>query len=139
MSEMRADLIAPCGMNCRLCYAFIRSKNPCAGCRGSDAGKPKYCVICKIVDCETVRNSASGFCYECEKTCQRLRQLDKRYRGKYRMSMLENLAYIKENGMEAFLKREEARWKCPSCAGVLSVHRDDCPTCGAPLYFEVSS
>jgi hypothetical protein len=33
-------LIAPCGMNCRICAAFLRVKNKCLGCRGSDLQKP---------------------------------------------------------------------------------------------------
>jgi hypothetical protein len=127
---MRADLIAPCGMNCRLCIAYIRPKKPCNGCNGDDANKPYHCVVCKIKSCEAVRAGEAGLCSECEKTCRRLKDLDKRYKAKYHMSMLDNLGYIRDNGMPAFLEREEARWKCPSCAGVLSVHRNDCPACG---------
>jgi rubrerythrin len=61
-----------------------------------------------------------------------MKQLDKRYRIKYRMSMIENLEWIKEHGIEDFLKREEIRWQCPSCGNIVSVHRLECPDCGEP-------
>jgi hypothetical protein len=97
MSEMRADLIAPCGMNCRLCIAYIRPKKPCNGCNGDDANKPYHCVVCKIKSCEAVRAGEAGLCSESEKTCRRLKDLDKRYKAKYHMSMLANLGYIRDN------------------------------------------
>lgn len=131
MSDMAAELVAPCGMNCRLCYGFIRIKNRCPGCGGNDANKPHHCVSCKIRNCEQLKTGRSGLCFECDKTCRRLKQLDKRYREKYHMSMLENLAYIRDNGMKAFLNREEVRWTCPACGRILCVHRETCPACGA--------
>jgi hypothetical protein len=38
--------------------------------------------------------------------------IDMRYRSHYRMSMIENLKFIKENGMEKFLEYQEETWKC---------------------------
>jgi len=32
MKEMSTVLIAPCGMNCRLCMAYQRDKKQCKGC-----------------------------------------------------------------------------------------------------------
>lgn len=124
--RMSAELIAPCGMNCRLCSAYIRKKNPCPGCRGEDSLKPQYCVGCKIVNCEIRTGS---FCH-CEKPCRRLTELDKPYSTKYHISMLENLRYIHEQGIEAFVKHEEERWACPHCGEILSCHKKVCPHCG---------
>jgi ssDNA-binding Zn-finger/Zn-ribbon topoisomerase 1 len=56
-------------------------------------------------------------------------ETDKRYSTKYGMSMFENLAFIKENGLENFLKLEEKKWTCPNCGSGLSVHRDNCLIC----------
>ena len=137
MSEMRADLIAPCGMNCRLCIGFVRKKNKCSGCREAGESNQAHLSTCIIRKCEALAGCESGFCYECEKfPCRRMRQLDIRYKTKYHMSMLDNLAYIRDNGMQAFLEREEARWKCPSCGGVVSVHRTECPACGKALEYD---
>ncbi|MEA3391676.1 MAG: DUF3795 domain-containing protein [Candidatus Marinimicrobia bacterium] len=130
---MNALSIAPCGMNCSLCIGFIREKNRCEGCNGNDQSKPQYCRTCTIVVCEKRKATESGFCYDCPTyPCARIKQIDKRYRTKHGMSMFENLAFIKENGIDAFLKHEEERWKCKSCGVLLSVHRKECMKCGEP-------
>lgn len=127
---MNAALIAPCGMNCRLCLGYQREKNHCGGCRGDNASMPASCLKCIIRNCPVIQSNASGMCYECESfPCRRLKQLDKRYRTKYQMSMLENLEGIRLHGMEAFLLREESRWTCAKCGGIVCVHRTACPTC----------
>jgi hypothetical protein len=40
------------------------------------------------------------------------------------MSMLENLAFIKEHGLKAFIKKEEIKWACPG--GTKSCHDGKC-------------
>jgi len=130
MSE--AQLIAPCGMNCAICLGYLREKNRCPGCRGDADRLPTSCRRCIIRNCETMRTNESGFCYECAKyPCKRLKALDKRYRTKYGMSMLDNLAFIRDNGLAAFVAKESERWRCPGCRGVICVHRHRCLTCGA--------
>lgn len=125
-----AELIAPCGMNCALCMAFQREKNHCNGCNLDNENKPKSCVRCIIVNCELRKQTASGFCYECPKyPCARMKQLDKRYRTKYRMSMLENLEYIKIHGLDEFVNYEKKRWTCNNCGQLVSVHRTYCIHC----------
>jgi RNA polymerase subunit RPABC4/transcription elongation factor Spt4 len=136
MSEISTDikksLIAPCGMNCLLCLAYEREKRPCPGCRNIDINDKGSRVRCIIKKCEYLMETDSGFCYECEKyPCRRMRQLDKRYRTRYSMSMLENLAYIKQHGMKDFIMQEDKRWTCPQCGSFLSVHRDSCLSCGS--------
>lgn len=127
-----AGLIAPCGMNCGLCIAYLRKRNPCGGCLGNnDTNKPETCKSCSVVTCELLEKTKSGFCYDCPKyPCRRLKTLDQRYRTKYGMSMFENLYFIKENGLEKFLILEEQKWKCEKCGSGLSVHRDACLICG---------
>lgn len=124
-------MIAPCGMNCGLCIGHLRKRKPCGGCLGNnDINKPDSCKSCSVVDCEHLAKTESGFCYECPKyPCRRLKTLDKRYSTKYGMSMFENLAFIKEKGLENFLKSEERKWTCPNCSSGLSVHRDNCLIC----------
>ena len=95
-------LIAPCGMNCGICMAFLRKKNKCAGCRGSDEKKPVTRTNCKIKTCDTIKKSSVQFCFACaDFPCENLKKLDKRYRNKYNMSMIENLKNINKNGIEA--------------------------------------
>ncbi|MDD3716276.1 MAG: DUF3795 domain-containing protein [Candidatus Marinimicrobia bacterium] len=127
---MRKTLIAPCGMNCGICLAFLREKNTCKGCREFDVNKPEYCRKCIIIHCERLKKTASKFCYDCEKyPCKRLRELDKRYRNKYHMSMLDNLEYIRDKGLDAFLEMEGQRRTCPYCGATLCIHRDHCLNC----------
>lgn len=133
---MKAELIAPCGMNCRLCYGYVRKKKPCAGCNGPDDLKPKSCTNCKIILCEKRLANNWATCALCETPCKRLKDLDKRYRANHHMSMQENLAALKQMGMEAFLVSQTKRFTCPSCGGILSVHRETCPTCDAPVSWE---
>ena len=127
-------LIAPCGMNCGLCIGYMREKNPCGGCfKKGDENKPKSCRSCSIANCELLAETKTGFCYECKKyPCTRLKNLDKRYRIKYGMSMIENLEYIRNRGVVQFLFKEESRWKCPVCGQGLCVHRDICLQCKTP-------
>jgi hypothetical protein len=132
--DIRAVLIAPCAMNCRLCYAYQREKKPCRGCNAEDESKPAYCQRCRIKNCAELALSVSGFCFECSKfPCKRLKELDERYRKKYHMSMIGNLKYIKENGLGAFLEEERKKWTCSACGNILSVHRPDCPACKLPI------
>lgn len=129
--KLEARLIAPCGMNCAICMAYLRKEHHCPGCWGSDEQKNISCLRCAIKNCPEIKKSKSGFCFECDKLpCARLKQLDKRYRTKYKMSMLENLDYIKTSGLSDFIEKEAVRWRCLKCGGTICVHRDRCFTCG---------
>ena len=124
-------LIAPCGMNCTLCYAYQRNKNKCPGCR-IDASKPISRVICKIKTCKFFGDDENSFCYQCESfPCKNLKKLDKRYRNKYYMSMVDNLEYIRKNGLKKFIRSENIRWACKSCGGSICVHKGACINCSS--------
>ena len=127
---MKRELIAPCGMNCGICKYYYREKNQCPGCRADDEDKLKGCRECIIVNCDVIKKGAE-FCSECSDIpCKRLKNLDKRYRTKYHMSMLENLEFIKEKGVPAFLEKEKQKWKCPKCDGIVTCHGGMCLNCG---------
>jgi len=127
------ELIAPCGMNCGICIGHLRDRKPCGACfKIDDVNKPKHCRSCSIANCEFLEKTKSGYCYECEKyPCRRLKNLDKRYRLKYGMSMIGNLNFIKDAGLEKFILNEEERWRCKNCGSGLCVHRDFCLNCNA--------
>ncbi|MBU0498343.1 MAG: DUF3795 domain-containing protein [Candidatus Thermoplasmatota archaeon] len=128
---MEVELITPCGMNCVICKFHYREKNQCPGCRAEDELKPLGCKTCKIVNCDLIKNNHATYCFECENIpCQRLKNLDKRYRTKYHMSMLENLDFIKKHGIKAFLEKEEKKWTCPQCGGIVTCHGGMCLNCG---------
>jgi hypothetical protein len=124
------SLIAPCGMNCGTCIAYLRDKNKCPGCRVYSADKAISIQRCIIPKCVYLVKTDSKFCYDCEKyPCKRVKQLDKRYKTRYNTSFIENLTMIKEKGIEKFLDFESKRRTCPYCGAILSVHRDYCLTC----------
>jgi hypothetical protein len=128
-------------MNCGICRAYLRDKNRykiglkrmlvrCPGCRGTDAGKPRYCITCKIKNCRTFYKDEIKFCFECaDFPCARLKHLDKRYRTKYSMSMIENLESIRDYGIRDFVKNEKRRWACSKCGGTICVHDKFCIEC----------
>ncbi len=125
------DLIAPCGLNCRLCYAYDREKNACPGCRGDDSLKMKSCLTCKIKNCELIRSGSQKFCFGCDSfPCTRLKNLDKRYRSKYGASLLENLKMIESEGIRHFIRKEKEKWTCPQCGELLCMHKPSCQACG---------
>ena len=132
---MKLKLIAPCGMNCGICIGFLREKNKCLGCREMSKNKPEYCRKCIIMHCPRLKKEKLKFCSpKCEKyPCTRLKNLDKRYKNKYRMSMLENLENIEKLGIREFLKREKKRWKCKKCGATVSAHRNFCLKCNKKI------
>jgi hypothetical protein len=119
---MDAKLIAPCGMNCGLCIAFLREKNRCPGCRESYGKEPITRARCAIKTCAELKKRGWRFCSDrCERyPCARLESLDKRYRTKYGMSMIENLGSIRKDGIRRFLEMERKRWT--KCGKIFCVH-----------------
>jgi hypothetical protein len=133
---MEAILVAPCGMNCGVCSSYLAMKNDlkktgimktyCAGCRP----RGKNCAFMKK-NCDLIGEGKIQYCYECDTfPCRRLKALDKRYRTKYHMSMIENLQFIKAYNMKKFLEKEEEKWKCPECGGTICCHNGICYNCG---------
>jgi len=123
-----ATLIAPCGMNCGLCLAYQRKTSRCSGCRGDDQGKPKTRASCKIKLC--ANREGAAFCGRCPGfPCEPLSKMNRRYRAKYAMSMIENLLRLEAVGLEGFLKGERIKWACPGCGSTLCVHKDRCLAC----------
>ncbi|MGC1455052.1 MAG: DUF3795 domain-containing protein [Nitrospirota bacterium] len=127
---IRTTLIAPCGMNCRLCRAYVRDVKACPGCRGGDSFKSKACVSCRIKNCQKIASGEVKYCFNCDGfPCARLNHLDKRYRTRYGMSMIENLENIRRFGIKHFVRNEKERWTCPQCGEMICVHKPQCPSC----------
>ena len=131
---MEERLIAPWGMNCSICTSYLAMKNDlkkkgfekkyCAGC----IPRGKNCVFMK--HCELLGNGLVRFCYQCsDYPCRRLTAFDKRYRGKYHMSVIENLNLINSNGIRKFLEREATKWRCIKCGGTICCHNGLCYYC----------
>jgi hypothetical protein len=133
--HFKAELIAPCGINCGTCIAYLREKkNRCHGCRHADLNIPVSRLNCKIKNCEHLQQMESKLCSDCRLfPCARLKNIDKRYRTKYNTSLIQNLITIRETGMASFLEYEAGKWSCPNCGSVLSVHSDSCIKCNLEI------
>lgn len=135
MNSINADLIAPCGMNCSLCRSY-QSMNYDLKKQGFSY---KYCPGClprgenclHMGDqCELLANGLVRFCFECQNfPCKRLKALDKRYRTKYHMSMIDNLIFIRDYGMDQFMEKQALIWQCPECGGMMCCHNGLCLQC----------
>ncbi len=132
---MEEKLIAPCGMNCGICISYLAGTNDlnkqgfnksyCAGC----LPRGKNCTFMKK-QCDLLGKGLVRFCYECgDFPCSRLKALDKRYHTKYHMSMIDNLKFIKEQGIKSFLEKEEAKWRCSRCGRSICCHNGLCLNC----------
>ena len=99
-NKFPAELIAPCGMNCGICKGYLayihgvprqRGKvSWCAGC----VPRAKNCYIKR--GCKKLTKHQIQSCSECDTMpCEKLAHLDKRYRERYGMSMVENQKTLK--------------------------------------------
>jgi hypothetical protein len=126
---MDISLIAPCGMNCALCLAYQRDQDHCPGCRDDSVPKPKIRLRCVIKNCEKRLQNGWLNCSRCERPCARLKQLDARYRAQHDVSLLENLACIRDNGIKTFLAQQSRQYTCRTCGGAICVHHGKCMQC----------
>jgi len=130
------EQIAPCGMNCALCSAFLARTHAIPKARG----RITHCLGCRIGNkrcaflkkqCEKLLAGTVGYCYECEGfPCERLARIDRRYRRSYSTSLIENLEQIRDFGIDAFFWNQKKRFLCPNCkTDVVSVHNGKCYSC----------
>ncbi len=135
MFDTHTQLIAPCGMNCSLCSGYLAGQSDvkskgirmpyCAGCRP----RGKQCAYLKK-HCALLINGKVTYCFECRDfPCERLQHLDKRYRTHFHMSPIENLEYIKKNGVDKFIAAQRRKWRCSSCSGTICCHNGLCFNC----------
>ena len=124
-------LIAPCGIDCRLCRAYVRERKSCPGCRIDGRFKSNACAACAIKNCEKLVKGNIEYCFDCDEfPCARLSHLDKRYRTKYATGVLDNLLSIKKIGIRNFVNNENKKWACPRCGSMLCMHKPQCMSCG---------
>lgn len=129
-------------MNCSLCIAYqFREQD-----LNKKGFRRKYCPGCipRGENCTYIGEQCAllgegdvRFCFECEAfPCRRLKSLDKRYRTKFHMSMIENLRVIKEHGIKSFLAKEAEKWRCPECGQVICCHNGLCLNCSLDTLLE---
>ncbi len=121
-------MLAPCGMNCMVCYVHLKKKKACNGCLCNDTNKPERCKICEIKMCAQAKGCIH--CFDCaDFPCKRIKNLEKSYLKRYQVSLVENSRLAKEKGFELFLQKERLRWICTECKGIISLHDKECTEC----------
>lgn len=124
------NLIAPCGINCGACVAYLRDRNKCPSCRVQDKNKPKTRLNCQIKNCAEMKKNKLKYCFLCAAfPCEKIKHLDKRYQTRYNVNVIENLENIKKSGIREFIKNEIEKWTCPKCGGTISMHKGYCMKC----------
>lgn len=131
-NAFNTGMVAPCGLNCAVCYAHMRQKNRCGGCRSGE-NLPNSCLNCIIRNCDKRWGREADFCYVCDSyPCARLKALDKRYRTKYATDIRKIQETMKTQGLDALLIQQRQQWTCPTCGGLICMHRGTCDIC-API------
>jgi hypothetical protein len=131
----RVALIAPCGMDCAVCSAYLASTHDvpkkahaithCSGCRA----RGKHCAYLKA-HCVPLSQGQVTYCFECaDFPCERLRKFDARYRRTYGVSPIGNLETIETSGVEALIAEQQLNWACPHCGDLRCVHNRKCYRC----------
>lgn len=129
------ELIAPCGMNCAICSNYLAylnglNRSRCSGCRPSN----KRCLYL-FEKCSGINHAVGGtgnaqFCFECNQyPCKQINRMDDRYRKNYKMSVKENLEFIRKNGIKNFVQKQYKKYGCSTCGGWISIHNRKCFKC----------
>ncbi len=121
------EMLAPCGINCAVCYRYL-GKKPCAGCRADTDTAQQHIRRCKIKNC--AGESGLSHCFLCAKfPCGLIKNLDKRYKTRYGVSLAENGLAAKEMGIAHALAKQLEAYTCTACGGVISMHDGICSQC----------
>ena len=129
VEKIDAEMIAPCGVNCLACGAYLGGKQPCQGCRAPiDKITRKSCRNCIKKQCAFEKGLQ--WCFECSRfPCSRIKSLDKRYQQNYGVDLVQNGLDAKQN-MDAFLQVQREPFTCKSCGGGMDQHHRRCSECG---------
>ncbi|MFX1378620.1 MAG: DUF3795 domain-containing protein [Promethearchaeota archaeon] len=148
MSDVKKELLAPCGLYCGVCRIYKAYKNndldfkknilptlneygaktiddvACTGCL-SDGIVFHFCKNCPIKEC--IKNKKIEGCHLCDDfPCTIVTDwpdsLDKKI-------MLRSIPVRREIGSEKWVEEEEKRYKCPKCGNSLFYGAKKCYRC----------
>ncbi len=129
IDKLSETMIAPCGVNCIACSAYLSDKKPCAGCRASnELITRKSCRNCTKKKCAF--DKGLQWCFQCSKfPCSQIKDLNKRYTQNYNVDLMQNGLNAKKD-MGAFLETQIERFTCKICGGIVDQHHKKCSNCG---------
>jgi hypothetical protein len=135
LNKISEELIAPCGMNCAVCsrrlsYINNLKRSQCVGCRPRN----KRCEYL-FGKCTGINHAAKGnaaFCFKCSLyPCKQIDRMDDRYVKNFKMSIRDNLEFIKKKGIGKFVNEQYKKYRCSRCNGLISIHNKKCFKCDA--------
>ncbi len=129
LAEISEEMIAPCGVNCIVCSAYLRDKNSCAGCRASnELITRKSCRDCLKKRCAL--NKRLQWCFQCSKfPCSKIKDLNKRYINNYNVNLVQNGVDASKD-MAVFLQVQKLKFTCKKCGGIIDQQHKRCSDCG---------
>jgi hypothetical protein len=140
VNPISEELIAPCGMNCAICSRYLSHVNhlkrsQCIGCRPRNLRCTYLFAKCTGINNKITTKNAK-FCFECEQyPCKQINRIDDRYRKNYKMSMMDNLEYIKTKGLDKLIDDQNNKYRCSRCGGLISIHNKKCFKCDTVTRF----
>jgi len=127
------ELLSYCGLYCGACPSYY--KGTCLGCRNEDpTQKRKSKWNCKIRVCCLNEKDVlhCGECSEfpCLKISKKLiKSHPKDTRFIYRHEIPDNIKEIKELGISKWLEKQNKKWKCDECGGIVTFYEYKCMKC----------
>jgi len=150
------NLAAPCGLYCGACSAYVASRRgdaerlqelservaryrgqnvdvkdlACDGCLSSEV-IAVYCRQCVLRACAFEKGLTH--CAQCsDSPCQRITDFNND--GiRHHSEVLGNIRRQREIGIDAWIKEQEARWRCPQCGCAIDWYARRCPDCDTAL------
>jgi len=104
-------MLAPCGMNCAVCYRYVVTRKSTTSCKGCLKGD--------------------------DFPCKQINTLDTTYKKRYGISLIENNKIAKERGVIAFLELDRQRWTCIDCGGAFSLQDGVCSECQKTIIIKI--
>lgn len=105
-NENRWNLVAPCGLYCGECTAFVGGE--CGGCRSNEGLSKEYRKHCRIYGC--LGSKDLRICLECEGfPCEYfdLFKAEKLEHSSWYLDVWSNMKQVREIGLTVFLKKKE--------------------------------
>ena len=128
LETVDVGMLAPCGLNCMLCYRHL-GKKPCPGCRARIEEPDSYRRKCVMRACTMERGYFS--CADCtERPCKRVKAFQKRYMDGYGVNLSAIAESVQQAGVEAHLRADLAAHTCPDCGHLINLHFGVCSGCG---------
>ena len=129
MKKVADHVAGICGLFCGTCPAYPET---CEGCLSDKLAE--HCAICVpgFRNCARARHVTR--CFACsEFPCVRLEQFGKEHIVNgicHHTHIIDNLQYMKDYGIDAFLDAQVHKTTCPECGEFIIWYETECRKCG---------